>query len=92
MNDKQKEELKAILHNQDSTRTQTHQAVKEWVSKQGADVQKAFEEAEKKKDEWKAKHAEKHAEKLKNASPEAKQLDEQLSAIWKNDNLTKKQS
>lgn len=47
---------------------------------------------EQKKKEWKAKHEARHAEKLKNASPEAKAVDEQISAVWKNEDLTKKQS
>jgi hypothetical protein len=46
----------------------------------------------KKREEWKSKHAERHAEKLKNASPEAKAVDEQIGAIFKDETLTKRQS
>jgi hypothetical protein len=46
----------------------------------------------KKKEEWKGKHEARHAEKLKNASPEAKAVDEQISAVFKNEDLTKKQA
>ncbi|KAI6239565.1 DUF148 domain-containing protein [Aphelenchoides fujianensis] len=92
LNEKQKEELKAILHNQDATRAQIHSQVEEWVKKQDESVQKAFAEAEKKKEEWKKKHAEKHAKRVENVSPAAKQVDEQIVAIWKNQDLTRKQT
>ncbi|KAI6187380.1 hypothetical protein M3Y98_00237100 [Aphelenchoides besseyi] len=92
LDDKQREELKAILHDQDATRAQIHQSVEEWIKKQPESVQKNYAETQKKREEWKKKHAEKHQELLSKVSEEAKKVDAELVKVWKNDQLTRRQT
>jgi hypothetical protein len=80
------------LHNQDLTRAQTKEQVTAWVAKQDEKVQKAFADAEKRKEAHKKEHEEKHKEKFANASEAAKKVGEELATVWKNEGLTKKQT
>jgi acyl-CoA reductase-like NAD-dependent aldehyde dehydrogenase len=91
LTDKQKEEVKAILHNQDTPVGQIHQQLKDWVAKQDEATQKAFAEAMAKKEEMKKRREGRRAEMLKNASQEAKTLSEQIAAIHNNEELSRKQ-